>query len=342
MRVLATGGAGYIGSHVVAALLEAGHEATVVDNFSNSSPLAVASIAELCGHRPQCVELDLLDVDALEALLQGGDFDGVIHLAGLKAVGESVAQPLRYYEANLCGSLNLCRAMQRVGLRRLVFSSSATVYGEPQSVPVTEDAPTGATNPYGWSKYMVEQLLRDIATADAGWHTALLRYFNPVGAHPSGRLGEETRGEAANLMPRLAQVATGRLPNATIYGDDYPTPDGTGIRDYIHVWDLAIAHVRALEVLAGDTALSAGVHTWNLGTGRGYSVREVIAAFEQACSRSLPQQVLPRRPGDIAAIYADPSRAERDLGWRAKRDLVQMAQDHWRWQQGHPAGYEDG
>ncbi len=339
MRILITGGAGYIGSHVVAALLDAGHETTVVDNFANSNPAVIARIAALSGRRPQCVELDLLDAEALAALLQEGAYDGVIHLAGLKAVADSVAQPLRYYEVNLRGTINLCRAMERVGLRTLVFSSSAMVYGEPRSVPVDESAPTGASNPYGWSKYLIEQLLRDLAVAEPGWRTALLRYFNPIGAHPSGNIGEDPRGEPANLLPRIVQVAAGRLPELSIFGDDYPTPDGTAVRDYIHVWDLAAAHVRALEVLA-DASQAAGVHTWNLGTGRGYSVREVIAACERACGHPLPQQVRARRPGDIAAIYADVSRAERELDWRAEYGLEQMARDHWRWQQANPMGYD--
>ena len=339
MRILATGGAGYIGSHVVVALLDAGHEATVVDNFTNSNPSVIDRIAALSGRRPHCVELDLLDAEALAVLLQEGAYDGVIHLAGLKAVAESVVQPLRYYEVNLRCALNLCRAMQAVGLRQLVFSSSATIYGEPQSVPVDESAPIGAANPYGWSKYLVEQLLRDLAAAEPGWRTALLRYFNPIGAHPSGSIGEDPRGEPANLLPRLAQVAVGRLPELSIFGGDYPTADGTAVRDYIHVWDLAAAHVRALEVLDDASRLAAGVHTWNLGTGRGYSVREVIAAFERACGCELSQRMSPRRPGDAAVIYADVSRAERELGWRAEYGLEQMVQDHWRWQKANPAGY---
>jgi len=335
MRILVTGGAGYIGSHTVVALLEAGHDVAVVDDLSNSSAEALRRVQELTGREVALHEVDVLDEDRLRAALEEVRPEAVIHFAALKAVGESVAQPERYYRVNVAGTLNLVRAMEAVDCRTIVFSSSATVYGAATEVPLTEDSPRGATNPYGWTKFVVEQVLMDVAAADERWAVALLRYFNPVGAHPSGRIGEDPSGIPNNLVPYIAQVAVGRREALTVYGDDYDTPDGTGVRDYIHVLDLAAGHLAALERLAQVS----GAHAWNLGTGRGSSVLEVVAAFAEASGREIPVVRAPRRPGDVAVSYADPARARDELGWTATRNLAAMCADSWRWQQANPHGY---
>lgn len=336
MKVLVTGGAGYIGSHTCVELLEAGHEVVVVDNLSNSKPEALRRVAELAGRAPDFVEADLRDRPALDRLLGGAGFDAVIHFAGLKAVGESTQIPLEYYENNIGGTLNLCQAMKSAGVRGLVFSSSATVYGEPASVPIREEFPTSATNPYGRSKLFIEEILRDLHVSDPSWNIALLRYFNPVGAHASGRIGEDANGIPNNLMPYVSQVAVGKLPRLRVFGNDYPTPDGTGVRDYIHVVDLARGHLKALEKLA----TSPGLVTCNLGTGRGYSVLEMVRAFEAASGRPVPYEIVARRPGDIATCYADPGFARETLGWSAELGIDEMVRDAWRWQSGNPNGYE--
>lgn len=335
MNILVTGGAGYIGSHTVLVLLEAGHTVTVVDNLSNASRDSRDRVSELT-HKPVAFhEVDILDKPALADVMRKGRFDAVIHFAALKAVGESVQQPLRYYHNNITGTLVLCEVMEAVGVRRIVFSSSATVYGHPQSVPITEDFPLQATNPYGRTKLMMEHVLTDLHAADPDFSVALLRYFNPIGAHPSGRIGEDPAGIPNNLVPYIAQVAVGRREKVHVFGDDYPTPDGTGVRDYIHVMDLAEGHLDALEALTH----SPGVLTCNLGTGRGYSVLEVIRAFQEACGKPIPYEITERRPGDVASCYADPSRAAALLGWRAKRGLMDMCRDTWRWQSQNPNGY---
>jgi len=334
MRILVTGGAGYIGSHTAVVLLEAGHDLVVVDNLSNSKYEAVHRVEQLTGREVEFHQVDLLDQPGLDAAFAGG-IDAVIHFAGLKAVGESVSQPRRYYHNNVSGTLVLCEVMERHGVKSMVFSSSATVYGDPHTVPITEDFPLQATNPYGRSKLMIEDILRDLHRADPEWRVGILRYFNPAGSHPSGRIGEDPNGIPNNLLPYISQVAIGRLPELPVHGSDYPTPDGTGVRDYIHVMDLAQGHERALAKLQR----SAGVFTYNLGTGRGYSVLEMVAAFERASGREVPYRIGPRRNGDVAACYADPSRARVELGWTAVRDLDAMCADTWRWQVGNPAGY---
>lgn len=338
MRVLVTGGAGYIGSHTVVRLVEAGHEVRVVDDLSNSSPIVLDRIEEITGVRVPLDVVDVTDRGAVTAILAQHPVDAAIHLAGLKAVGESVEQPLRYYRTNLDATFSLVGAMADAGVRTLVFSSSATVYGAQASPPFEEDLPTSATNPYGWTKVMQEQVLRDVAAGDPRWRIALLRYFNPVGAHPSGRIGEDPQGHPNNLVPYLAQVAVGRREKLLVFGDDYDTPDGTGLRDYIHVEDLAAGHLAALETLAAADA--GGVRTWNLGTGSGTSVLEVLAAFSRAVGRELPYEVVGRRAGDIAASWADPTRAHRELGWRAEKGTDEMCADTWRWQETNPAGYD--
>jgi UDP-glucose 4-epimerase len=336
--ILVTGGAGYIGSHTCVALLEGGHDVVVLDNLSNSKRAALQRVEEIAGRRLAAfVHADIRDRDALEALFGAHRIEAVIHFAALKAVGESVREPLRYYQNNVGGTLVLTEAMAAAGVRRLVFSSSATVYGDPASVPIREDFPTAPTNPYGWSKWMTERILTDLALTDPAWQVVLLRYFNPVGAHESGRIGEDPCGLPNNLMPYVSQVALGRLAELQVFGGDYPTADGTGVRDYIHVMDLAGGHVRAverIEALPGVTCL-------NLGTGRGYSVVDVIHAFERASGRGVPYRVVSRRPGDVSACWADPRRAEQMLGWRAERDLDTMCRDAWRWQCGNPQGYPD-
>ena len=333
--ILVTGGAGYIGSHTTVELLAAGYAVIVFDNLSNSSPRVIDRIEKITGKRPIFVEGDVRDRDALEATIRRHGTDAIIHFAGLKAVGESVAQPVRYYDNNVTGTLRLAESMSATGVDTLVFSSSATVYGDPHAVPIREDFPLSATNPYGRSKLMVEEILRDVVKALPAWRVSLLRYFNPVGAHPSGLIGEDPRGIPNNLMPFVAQVAVGRLPQLSVFGDDYPTPDGTGVRDYIHVVDLAKGHLAALRKLAD----SPGVVTVNLGTGRGYSVLDMVAAFERASGRQIPYRIAPRRPGDVAACYADPSLAAELLGWRAERDLDDMCRDSWNWQSENPDGY---
>lgn len=333
--ILVTGGAGYIGSHTVLLLLEAGYRVLVLDDFSNSSAEALRRVAEIAGRAPVVVEGDVRDRALLARLFADHEVTAVVHFAGLKAVGESVAEPLRYYDVNVGGSLALLETMRDAGVKRLVFSSSATVYGDPASVPIREDAPLSATNPYGATKLHVEDMLRDLQHSDSDWRLALLRYFNPVGAHPSGRIGEDPRGLPNNLMPFIAQVAVGRRAELLVFGNDYPTPDGTGVRDYIHVMDLAAGHLAALRKLDG----SAGLLTVNLGTGQGYSVLDMVQAFERASGKQVPYRVVARRPGDVASCYADPALASRLLGWRATRDINTMCADHWRWQSMNPEGY---
>ena len=336
MHVLVTGGAGYIGSHTCLELLHSGHQVTVIDNLANSSREALRRVKALSGRALTFHEVDLLDLDALRTVFrQTPEATAVIHFAGLKAVGESVRIPLRYYQNNLNGTLNLCQVMAEQEVKVLVFSSSATVYGDPASVPIREDFPLSCTNPYGRTKLMIEEILRDLHRADPTWRIGLLRYFNPVGAHPSGRIGEDPGGIPNNLMPYIAQVAVGTLGELAVFGGDYPTPDGTGVRDYIHVVDLALGHLRALEKLV-DTP---GVLTCNLGTGRGYSVLDMVRAFEAACGRAIPFRIVDRRSGDIAQCYADPSLARQELGWQATRDLGEMCADSWRWQSSNPQGY---
>lgn len=336
MNVLLTGGAGYIGSHTAVECLEAGHEVVVFDNLSNSSEKSLERVGEIAGRPVEFVEGDIRDRTALRALFSRHAIDAVVHFAGLKAVGESVEKPLLYYDNNLGGSIALFEVMAEAGVKSVVFSSSATVYGDPATVPITEEFPLSATNPYGRSKLVIEDILRDLARADAGWTIALLRYFNPVGAHESGRIGEDPRGIPNNLMPYVAQVAVGRRPHLNIFGGDYPTPDGTGVRDYIHVVDLARGHVAALNRLHHK---AGGVHTWNLGTGRGVSVLDLVHAFEAASGRPVPYEIVARRAGDVAQCWADASRAAHDLGWRAVYDLPRMCADAWRWQSRNPEGY---
>lgn len=336
MQILVTGAAGYIGSHTALALLEAGYEVLAYDNLSNSCAESLRRVEQISGKRITFIEGDIRDRERLDALFVEHRIGAVLHFAGLKAVGESVRIPLEYYQNNVAGSLTLFQAMAHAGVYRLVFSSSATVYGEPEQMPIREDFPTGQpTNPYGRSKLMVENLLRDLATADPRWSIALLRYFNPIGAHASGLLGEAPNGIPNNLLPYLSQVAIGKLQTLSVFGADYPTPDGTGVRDYIHVVDLAEGHIKALEAL-GD---KPGIHIWNLGTGTGYSVLQIIRAFEQASGKAVPYQVVERRSGDIAECWADPSKAAQELQWQAKRDLTQMMADTWRWQTSNPEGY---
>ena len=336
MRILVTGGAGYIGSHACVELLNAGYDVTVVDNLSNSKEESLERVQAITGKMLKFHQIDLLDKDALNRIFEQTNIDAVIHFAGLKAVGESVSIPLRYYHNNITGTLNLCDVMAAHNVKQLVFSSSATVYGDPHTVPITEDFPTSATNPYGWTKWMIEQILRDLYRSDNSWNIALLRYFNPIGAHASGRIGEDPNGIPNNLLPYIAQVAVGKLPKVSVFGNDYPTPDGTGVRDYIHVVDLSIGHVKALEKLQ----TLPGLVTYNLGTGNGYSVLQVIAAFEKACGKPIPHQIVARRPGDVAACYADPAKAKVELGWTATRGIEEMCVDSWAWQSKNPNGYE--
>jgi UDP-glucose 4-epimerase len=339
-RVIVTGGAGYIGSHILVELLNEGSEALVIDDLSNASPIALDRVAAITGKKPQFLKADLADAaqapmvyDAAAAFRP----TSAIHLAGLKAVGESVSDPVRYYAVNLGSALTLIRAMDAAGARTIVFSSSATVYGDLNKSPVSETGATGPTNPYGKSKFFIEEMLRDLASADARWSVANLRYFNPVGAHPSGQIGEDPQGVPNNLFPYIAQVAVGRLPKLRVFGGDYPTPDGTGVRDYIHVVDLARGHLAALDYLASET--SAGAVDINLGTGRGVSVLEAVAAFKRASNRDIPYEIAPRRSGDVADVYADATKAKALLGWRAAKTIEDMCADHWRWQSGNPEGY---
>lgn len=328
-NILVTGGAGYIGSHTCVELLAAGHNLVVIDNFSNSKPAVLGRVEQISGRQVPFMEVDIRDRGALRDVFRQHAIDAVIHFAGLKAVGESVSQPLRYYDNNISGSIALFEVMAESGVKTLVFSSSATVYGDPHSLPIREDFPLSATNPYGRSKLMLEDILRDLSRSDESWKIALLRYFNPVGAHESGIIGEDPNGIPNNLMPFITQVAVGKLPQLSVFGDDYQTPDGTGVRDYIHVVDLARGHLAALEALSG----TSGVMAVNLGTGQGYSVLDVVRAFEKASDRPVPYRIVPRRPGDVAQCYADPTLAKELLGWQAQRGLDEMCRDSWRWQQ---------
>ena len=336
MKVLLTGGAGYIGSHTVVEMHEAGHDVVVVDNFSNSSPRAIERVAKIIGKMPPVYEADVADEAALDRIFSEHQIDAVVHFAGLKAVGESVSKPLEYYENNLGSTFALLRAMKRAGVKKLIFSSSATVYGTPESCPISEDAPTGhCSNPYGWTKYMIEQILMDYAKANPEMQIILLRYFNPVGAHKSGLIGESPNGIPNNLMPYITQVAVGKLKELSVYGNDYPTHDGTGVRDFIHVVDLARGHVAALGYNKN------GVGIFNLGTGTGYSVLDLVNAFSRTNGVEVPYRIADRRPGDIAACYASPDRAANELGWRATHTLDDMVRDAWRWQSQNPNGYDD-
>ncbi|MCU0841774.1 MAG: UDP-glucose 4-epimerase GalE [Thiobacillaceae bacterium] len=338
MKVLVTGGAGYIGSHTCVEMLQAGMEPVVVDNLSNSKMEALKRVERITGKPVTFYRADIRDKAALADIFARHAVSAVVHFAGLKAVGESVAQPLRYYDNNVAGTVTLCEAMTEAGVKRIVFSSSATVYGDPPTVPIREDFPVGATtNPYGRSKFMIEEILRDLHVSDPSWRVALLRYFNPVGAHASGLIGEDPNGIPNNLMPYVAQVAVGRRPYLNVFGDDYPTPDGTGVRDYIHVVDLALGHVAALRYLDRHD----GVVTVNLGTGHGYSVLDMVKAFSAASRREVPYRIAPRRTGDIARCYADPSLAAELFGWRAERGVAAMCEDSWRWQSMNPEGYGD-
>jgi UDP-glucose 4-epimerase len=336
MRVLVTGGAGYIGSHTVIQLIAAGHEVLIVDNFSNAKPTVINRLESITGEQLRVHAFDLRDAEQTGQLFAHEPIEAVIHFAGHKAVGQSVEQPLEYYENNLGSTFSLVRAMERHGVTKLVFSSSATVYGHSAPVPMREDFPTSATSPYGWTKVMIEQILRDVAVAQPSWRIALLRYFNPVGAHESGNIGEDPSGIPNNLVPYISQVAVGRRERLRIFGDDYDTPDGTAVRDYIHVEDLAAGHVAALARL---TSTDRAVSTWNLGTGKGSSVFDVLHAFERAVGHPLPYEVVGRRAGDIAASYADPGRANAELGWTATRTIDDMCADSWRWQSQNPDGY---
>jgi UDP-glucose 4-epimerase len=337
MKILTTGGAGYIGSHTCLELLQAGHEVVVVDNLCNSKKESLKRVQEIAGRSLSFQRADLLDRAALAAVFRSHEIEAVLHFAGLKAVGESVRIPLRYYHNNITGTVTLCEVMEEFEVKTIVFSSSATVYGNPRTVPITEDFPLSPLNPYGRTKLVIEELLRDLQAADPEWRVALLRYFNPVGAHESGRIGEDPNGIPNNLFPYMAQVAVGKLKQLEVFGNDYPTPDGTGVRDYIHVVDLARGHLRALEKLSAG----AGVVTYNLGTGRGYSVLEAVAAFGQACGKPIPHRIVGRRPGDVASCYADPTLARRELGWQAARGLEEMCADAWRWQAANPKGYDE-
>ena len=338
MKILVTGGAGYIGSHTTLELLKAGHDVVVVDNLCNSSEEALRRVAELAGKAPKFYNLDIRDEAALDKVgAAEKPFDATIHFAALKAVGESTQIPLKYYNNNLGGTFTLLKVLAAHDCRNIVFSSSATVYGQPQSVPIREDFPTpGCTNPYGWTKLMMEQVFRDVQKADPAWNTVILRYFNPIGAHESGRIGEDPAGIPNNLLPYVAQVAVGRLKELSVFGNDYPTPDGTGIRDYIHVVDLAVGHLRAIEKLAEKP----GFKVYNLGTGNGYSVLQIVKAFEAASGRKVPYVIKPRRPGDIAECWADPSLAAKELHWKAERGIEKMCEDLWRWQSMNPYGYK--
>jgi UDP-glucose 4-epimerase len=340
--ILVTGGAGYIGSHTCVELLNAGFDVTLFDNFCNSHPEALKRVEQITGKKIEVIQGDCRDRTALAAALQQSRATAVIHFAGLKAVGESVKFPMAYYDNNVVGTLRLLEAMNECGIKTLVFSSSATVYGEPKWLPLTEDHPLSATNPYGRSKLMIEEILQDLYRSDSSWRFGILRYFNPVGAHPSGLIGEDPQGVPDNLMPYVAQVAVGKREFLNVWGNDYPTPDGTGVRDYIHVVDLALGHLKALEALAtgeGSGQEQGGCLTVNLGTGTGYSVLEMVRAFERASGRPVPYQIAPRRPGDIAACYADPELASKLLSWRAQRGLDEMCLDTWRWQKANPEGY---
>lgn len=337
MRILVTGGAGYIGSHTCVELLNKGHEVVVVDNLCNSSEESLNRVKQITGKEATFYKADLLDQAALEEIFSKETIDAVIHFAGLKAVGESVAKPLEYYHNNITGTLILCDVMRKHGVKKIIFSSSATVYGDPAFVPITEECPKGQiTNPYGQTKSMLEQILTDLHTADPEWSVILLRYFNPVGAHKSGLIGEDPAGIPNNLTPYITQVAVGKLKEVGVFGNDYDTPDGTGVRDYIHVVDLAIGHVKALDKMAQS---DADVRIYNLGTGKGFSVLQMIEAFSKACGKEIPYVIKPRRPGDIAECYADAALAKEELGWEAERGIDEMCEDSWRWQSNNPNGY---
>jgi UDP-glucose 4-epimerase len=336
MAILVTGGTGYIGSHTAIELINAGYEVIILDNLSNSKIEALNRIKQITGKDAKFYKTDLLDMDGLEKVFKENQITDVVHFAGLKAVGESVSIPLRYYYNNITGTLNLLAAMQKAGVKNIVFSSSATVYGMPKSVPIKEDAPLSATNPYGSTKLFIEQIIKDQNVADPSLNAAILRYFNPIGAHESGLIGEDPNGIPNNLVPYITQVAVGRLENVQVFGNDYPTHDGTGVRDYIHVVDLALGHIAALKKLKTNP----GVVIYNLGTGRGYSVLEIINAFSEVVGSPIPYEFAPRRPGDIAASFADPSLAKQELSWEAKRDLMKMCQDSWNWQKKNPNGLE--
>lgn len=337
-KILVTGGSGYIGTHTTLCLLQSGCDVVVLDNLCNSSAESLRRVEQICGRTPVFVQGDVRDRTLLDRVFSEHKISAVMHFAGLKAVGESVERPLRYYENNVAGSVVLCQAMAAAKVFTLVFSSSATVYGEPNTMPIREDFPTGVpTNPYGRSKLMVEEVLSDLAFSDTRWSFALLRYFNPVGAHPSGLIGEDPKGIPNNLLPYISQVAIGKRESLAVFGDDYPTVDGTGVRDYIHVMDLARGHLQALDALKDRQ----GVNVWNLGTGKGYSVLQMVQAFEQASGRSVPYTVVPRRAGDIAECWADATKARQELGWTAEHTLADMMRDTWHWQEQNPEGYGD-
>ena len=335
MKILVTGGAGYIGSHTCLTLLESGYDVIVVDNLVNSKEESLKRVQQITGKSLEFHKVDLLDRDALSRVFEGAEIDAVIHFAGLKAVGESVSMPLRYYHNNITGTLHLCEAMRKHNVRKIVFSSSATVYGDPHAVPIMEDFPLVPTNPYGRSKLMIEEILCDINAAGEEWDIALLRYFNPVGAHPSGLIGEDPDGVPNNLFPYITQVAVGKREALSVFGNDYPTVDGTGVRDYLHVMDLADGHLKALKKLVSNP----GIVIYNLGTGRGYSVLEVVEAFRKVSGRRIPYDIVERRPGDIAVCYAGSSKAKNEMGWSAKRSMDEMCADAWRWQSRNPNGY---
>lgn len=337
MKILVTGGAGYIGSHTCVELLDAGYEIVVLDNLSNSSKKSLDVVKELTGKDFPFYNVDLLDYNETERVFLENKIDAVIHFAGLKAVGESVKIPITYYHNNITGTLNLIDIMQKHDVYNLVFSSSATVYGMPKTVPITEDFPLSTTNPYGSTKLMIENILRDVYVSNDKWSITLLRYFNPIGAHKSGKIGEDPKGIPNNLLPYVAQVAVGKLSCIHVFGDDYPTKDGTGVRDYIHVVDLALGHLKAIEKKSNHP----GVHTYNLGTGNGYSVLEVIKAFSNACGKELPYKIEERRPGDIAECFADPKKAFEELDWKAERQIAEMCEDSWRWQSNNPDGFSE-
>jgi UDP-glucose 4-epimerase len=337
MAILVTGGAGYIGSHTCVELLNTGYEVVIVDNFANSKPASLKRLKEISGKDFVFYEIDLLDREGLAKVFSDNQIEAVIHFAGLKAVGESVSKPLQYYHNNITGTLILCEIMQEYGVKILVFSSSATVYGMPEKMPISEEFPLSTTNPYGSTKLMIEQILKDLYVADDSWSIALLRYFNPIGAHKSGLIGEDPSGIPNNLMPYITQVAVGKLEKLQVFGNDYPTVDGTGVRDYIHVVDLANGHLKALEKVLEDQ----GVEAYNLGTGTGYSVLQLISAFEKASGKKVPYEIVDRRTGDIAECYANPSKAKKQLGWEAQRGVEEMCMDAWRWQEKNPYGYEE-